>query len=203
MKNTINHDYTATVTCVILAGGKARRFDGKDKGLIRVNRSSLIEHVIKQIQPQVKQIFISANRNLDEYKVFGFPVYPDTTDDFAGPLAGILTALEQMEDGLLAVMPCDMPDLPDNIISLLGQQLYQAQADICYVNNNNQTQPLLSIMQKHVQENLQQFLLDGKRKVKDWLQQQNTTMLDLNNQPVFCNINNIDDLRAFEKSDHE
>jgi len=202
MKKLNTNDCPETITCVILAGGKARRFEGQDKGLVKANQLSLIEHVIKQIQPQVNQLIISANRNLDEYRQLGFPVYPDSTGDFAGPLAGILTALEHINDGLLAVVPCDMPDLPANIINRLCQQLHQARADICSVSNNNRTQPLLSIMHKRVQKNLQQFLINDNHKVLEWLEQQNNTMLDLSNHPVLCNINNIEDLNAFENPDH-
>jgi len=83
---------TQNITAVILAGGKGSRLGGVDKGLLELNGTSLVQHLINRIQPQVSKIIISANRNLDNYKNFGFPVYKDERKDCAGPLAGILKA---------------------------------------------------------------------------------------------------------------
>jgi len=53
---------------------------------------------------------VVANRNLSAYESFGVQVWPDSTDGFAGPLAGFLTGLERCETDLLltclATVPC-------------------------------------------------------------------------------------------------
>ncbi|NOY66203.1 MAG: molybdenum cofactor guanylyltransferase [Gammaproteobacteria bacterium] len=203
MNNNNNSENTAAIHCVILAGGKARRFDGRDKGLIEANNSRLIDHVLNIIKPQVSSIMISANRNLEKYKQLGYPVLTDNNDAYDGPLAGILAALEHINDGLLAVIPCDMPDIPKDIISQLQQQMLSEKADICCVSDNNNLQPLLSIMNKQVQKALKEFLQADKHKVQDWFNQQNMTTLNLdNNNPLF-NINNMKDLKKFETRNHE
>jgi molybdopterin-guanine dinucleotide biosynthesis protein A len=76
------------VTAVILAGGKGRRMDGKDKGLVELANRPLIEYVITAIKPQVGSIILNANRNQQQYAVYGYPVITDALDDFQGPLAG-------------------------------------------------------------------------------------------------------------------
>ena len=77
---------TITISTVILAGGKARRMGGQDKGLQILGKQSLIEHVINRLQPQIHQISINANRNQTEYAKFGFPVFSDELPDYQGPL---------------------------------------------------------------------------------------------------------------------
>ncbi|MBT4859733.1 MAG: NTP transferase domain-containing protein, partial [Gammaproteobacteria bacterium] len=62
------------ITVVILAGGKGRRMGGQDKGLVNYKNSSLVKHVIDAISQQSDKIIINANRNLDEYSAFGYPV---------------------------------------------------------------------------------------------------------------------------------
>jgi len=62
------------ITGVVLAGGRATRWDGRDKGLIAVLGRPMISHVLDALAPQVGQVLISANRNLDEYRAFGLPV---------------------------------------------------------------------------------------------------------------------------------
>ena len=100
---------TITISAVILAGGKARRMGGQDKGLQILGKQSLIEHVINRLQPQIHQISINANRNQTEYAKFGFPVFSDELPDFQGPLSGMLTALEKTKSDFILFTPCDTP----------------------------------------------------------------------------------------------
>jgi len=191
------------IHCLILAGGKARRFNGLDKGLIKVNEMRLIDHAINNIQSQVSDIIISANRNLQEYEKLGFPVLTDNTDNYDGPLAGILQALEYINDGLLAVIPCDMPVIDNDLISRLSQQLSNTQADICCVNDQTGLQPLLAIMQKRVLHSLQQYLQAGHHKVQGWVAQQNLATLDTHKTSSLLNINDMNDLKLFEANNHD
>ena len=55
------------ITGVILAGGQARRMQGQDKGLVLLNNKPMIEYVIENLKPQVGELVINANRNLDTY----------------------------------------------------------------------------------------------------------------------------------------
>lgn len=51
------------ITGLILAGGRAQRMGGIDKGLIPFHGKPLIESAITRLKPQVKTILINANRN--------------------------------------------------------------------------------------------------------------------------------------------
>jgi len=82
------------VTAVILAGGKGRRMDGKDKGLVELANRPLIEYVIDAIKPQVETIILNANRNQEQYSRYGYPVVSDALVDYQGPLAGFICALK-------------------------------------------------------------------------------------------------------------
>ena len=65
------------ITGVVLAGGRATRWGGRDKGLIEVAGRPMIAHVLDAFAPQVESLVISANRNLAEYRAFGVPVVTD------------------------------------------------------------------------------------------------------------------------------
>ncbi|HDO34129.1 MAG TPA: molybdenum cofactor guanylyltransferase MobA, partial [Chromatiales bacterium] len=69
---------TAAITGLILAGGRARRMGGRDKGLIPLAGRPLVEHVLSALRPQVATLLISANRNLARYRRCGVPVLPDS-----------------------------------------------------------------------------------------------------------------------------
>jgi len=186
---------------VILAGGKARRMQGQDKGLIKVHGRRLIDYAIAAATPLARDIVISANRNIAAYESLGYPVYKDQFGDYAGPLAGILTALNMIRgDALLLVLPCDMPALPIDISGQLRNRLLTSDADICCISNQGRIQPLVSLMHTRVQQNLQVFLQSGKHKVMDWVSQLHMVSVDCKiDEQSFVNINTVEALNAFEK----
>jgi len=65
------------ITGVILAGGRANRMGGVDKGLQNFNGMSLALHTLMRLGPQVSDVMINANRNLSAYESFGASVWPD------------------------------------------------------------------------------------------------------------------------------
>jgi molybdenum cofactor guanylyltransferase len=65
------------ITGLILAGGQGSRMGGVDKGLQLLRGRPLVEHAIERLQAQVGSLAISANRNLEVYRGYGFPVWPD------------------------------------------------------------------------------------------------------------------------------
>ena len=81
------------VAGVVLAGGLARRMNNQDKGLVNFKGRPMISYALAALAPAVDQLFINANRNVDQYLNFGYPVISDQTDNFDGPLAGVLTAM--------------------------------------------------------------------------------------------------------------
>jgi molybdopterin-guanine dinucleotide biosynthesis protein A len=77
------------ITAVILAGGRARRMQGADKGLLELLGRPLLDYIITGLRPQVDRILINANRNLTRYRESGYPVIKDSMNDYCGPLAGM------------------------------------------------------------------------------------------------------------------
>ena len=117
-----------SITGLILAGGRARRMGGEDKGLIPLAGRPLIAWVIAALAPQVGRILISANRNQAAYAAFGHPVIGDEAGGteltgFQGPLAGIAAAMTRMETPWLLTLPCDAPLAPADLASRLAAAL--------------------------------------------------------------------------------
>ena len=79
---------------VILAGGRATRMGGGDKGLRVVGGRRLIDHVIARLGPQVAALAINANGDPARLSEFGLPVLADSLPDHPGPLAGVLAGLD-------------------------------------------------------------------------------------------------------------
>ena len=190
------------INAVILAGGQGSRLGGLDKGLLELNKRPLIQHVIDRIQPQVSNIIISANRHIDAYSKFEFNVYEDDIPDFAGPLAGILKALEQSQNEWLLIVPSDSPFIPDNLVQRLSENIENTKVAIPH--DGKYLHPTFALIHKNLMPSLKEFLQQGERKARVWMQQQEHTIVDFSDQAdAFININTEDDLKNAEKHSKE
>ncbi|WP_240761795.1 NTP transferase domain-containing protein [Nitrosococcus wardiae] len=75
------------ITGVILAGGRARRMGEQDKGLITLRGKPLIEYSLTRLKPQVAKLVINANRNIERYQTYGYPVITDKISGYARSLS--------------------------------------------------------------------------------------------------------------------
>ena len=146
------------VSCVVLAGGRAMRMDGMDKGLISLQNKPLIQHVITRLWPQVDEILINANREIAQYDAFGFKVLQDENQDFAGPLAGVLLGLKHAKHELVLSVPCDSPLLPLDLALRLYNGMLGSHADIAIASSDGNAHPVFCLMKKSVLPSLVDFL---------------------------------------------
>jgi molybdenum cofactor guanylyltransferase len=160
------------LTGVILAGGASRRMGGQDKGLVLFHERPLVSWVIDALAPQVDDILIIANRNLDAYRAFGHRVVSDLRPDFPGPLAGFEAALTHATHATHAThdwiitCPTDAPRLPLEYASLMKRAAPQSAA-VAFVDGH--WQPVFSLLPKTALTSLSAALDAGERKAQRWL----------------------------------
>ncbi|MBW2222878.1 MAG: molybdenum cofactor guanylyltransferase [Deltaproteobacteria bacterium] len=188
------------ITGVVLTGGRATRWDGRDKGLIHVSGRPMIEHVLDALAPQVEHVIISANRNLDAYHAFGWPVVTDASRDFRGPLAGIASGLAAARTEWVATAPCDSPLVTTDFVDRLASACRDgAHTDIAAAHDGERIQPLFALLHRRVLESLDAFLESGGRGVERWYGQQRMQLVDFSDSPdSFLNINQPEDRDLLE-----
>ena len=188
------------VAGLILAGGRARRMGGQDKGLIPLAGRPMIEHVLRRLRPQVATIVISANRNGERYARFGHPVIADVLGDYPGPLAGVLSALIDTRQPWLAVVPCDSPLLPEDIVERLLHTALTASAELAVAHDGERLQPVFALLHRSLLASLRAYLESGGHKVDAWYAQHRMIATDLSDRPeAFVNINTPEDHAALER----
>ena len=181
------------VTVVVLAGGKASRMDGEDKGLIVFRELPLIAHVVNVVKPKVSQILISANRNIEEYANFG-KVIRDDLKGFQGPLAGISKALKVCSTPYLLVLPCDSPLIDAALIDSMTEKMEVSNADICVAHDGSIMHATFALMKTIMEKSLEDFLEEGGRKMALWYRQQSLERIDVSSHlEVLTNINRPED----------
>lgn len=181
-----------TLTGAILSGGKATRMGGLDKGLVTIDGKPLYQHVLQRLKAQVTSVMISANRNIDEYQKSGYPVLCDTISGFKGPLAGILTVLENSPTEWVLFAPCDTPFIPDNLAEVLWNGKRDALA--AYADDGERSHPTVALINTRLIQPLRDYLLGGDRKLMIFMSAQNAIPVRFNVDPrAFRNINTLDD----------
>jgi molybdopterin-guanine dinucleotide biosynthesis protein A len=156
------------ITGVILAGGQGRRMGSVDKGLQPLRGKPMVHWVIERFAPQVDEILVNANQNLETYAQFGHRVIPDEIGGFAGPLAGLQRGLSAAGHDLVATVPCDSPFLPHDLIARLHAAMHAHAAEIAVAKTGNQPHPVFCLCRKSVLPGLTAFLASGGRKIDAW-----------------------------------
>ena len=197
------------VTGVVLAGGRGSRMGGVDKGLQNFNGMPLALHTLMRLSPHVGEVMINANRNLGAYEAFGVPVWPDVLSDYAGPLAGFLTALERCDTPWLATVPCDTPLFPTDLVARLAHAAQQQGAEIAMAaareeDGQTRTQPVFCLLRASLLESLVKFTHGGGRKIDAWTALHHTVIVTFDrpgdDPRAFFNANTLAQLHQLERS---
>jgi molybdenum cofactor guanylyltransferase len=190
---------SGSTTGLILAGGQARRMGNVDKGLQKLSNRPLIEWVLEALQPQVTGLMINANRNLEDYHRYGYPVLSDQLSGYHGPLAGIATGLHACRTDYLVCVPCDSPLLPTDLVQRLYNQLQKDHAELAVAHNGERLQPVFALLDKTLAPSLDGFLGSGGRKIDQWYAQHRMSTVDFSDLPdTFLNINTPEDMVLLE-----
>lgn len=203
------------ITGLILAGGAGRRVDHKDKGLICLDGKPMIQRQIEWMKPQVDNIIISANRNIETYKAYGYPVLTDHLSkqnqaeqvagklEFNGPLFGLYQGLLHTKTTHLFVHPVDLPLLPSDtlkkILDYANQQISKGLSDnqvsVNYFLKTSQREHFLSLfIAKDLVNRLRQNLENNQLRVGRFLQENDVKGVDLGiPESSFANFNHTED----------
>jgi len=189
------------ITGVVLAGGRARRMGGEDKGLVRVDGEAMVVHALRGLEPQVAALLINANRNQERYAELGHcDVVADTDGDYAGPLAGMASAMQRATTRYILTVPCDSPLLAPYLGDRLFGALLAEDADISVAHDGARMQPVFALLDCALRQSIVDYLVSGGRKIDAWYAEQRLALADLTDSPdMFLNINTPEDRDLLEK----
>ena len=186
------------VTGLVLAGGMGRRMDSRDKGLVAFRGMPMVAHVFERLAPQVSTLIINANRNLDQYSAFGFPVVSDEISGYAGPLAGLHAGLLACKTPLIVTAPCDSPFLPTDLVARLHEALKEHIAELAVAKTGDQAHPVFTLCSTDLLPSLTAFLESGGRKIDAWYSVHHVVEVQFDDEAEFANINTIDELQHLQ-----
>ncbi|WP_068114559.1 molybdenum cofactor guanylyltransferase MobA [Tropicimonas marinistellae] len=192
---------------VILAGGRATRMGGGDKGLRRIGDRRLLDHVIDRLAPQVGPLALNANGDPSRFDAFGLPVLPDPLPDFPGPLAGVLAGLDWAAGaGLPAIVTAaaDTPFFPEDLVDRLraaagpqGLALAGSRDD----SGKLWRHPTFGLWPVALRDDLRDALQQGLRKIVIWTDRHDAGLAEFETAPhdPFFNVNTPQDILEAER----
>lgn len=192
---------------VLLAGGLARRMGGGDKPMKTIGGRTILERVTARLAPQCDGLILNANGDLTRFASFGLPVVADTIEGFAGPLAGVLTALDWAAahrpnvDWVLSAAT-DCPFLPRDLVTRLQRARIEQDAQLAVAASGGQVHPVIGLWNVALRDELRHALVvEDMRKIDRWTARYRlatvtwpTELLD-----PFFNANTVEDLAEAER----
>lgn len=186
------------ITGVVLAGGKASRMGGKDKGLQLLNGIPLWQHVATTLSLQTDSLVISANRSLDIYQRSGYPVIKDSLSNYPGPLAGILATFQQIDSEWFLFSPCDTPFIPQTLCERFWYS--KGDAPAVWAHDGDHDHPTVALLNRRLQPALENYLAAGERRVMVFLRQTGGHHVDFSDvRSAFTNVNTLEVLQNMQE----
>jgi molybdenum cofactor guanylyltransferase len=192
---------------VLLAGGLARRMGGGDKPMRQIGGRTILERVIARLKPQCGELILNANGDPARFAGFGLPVIPDTVENFPGPLAGILAALDWAaahRPGVSIVFSAasDCPFLPRDLVARLNEALVKENAQLAVAASGGQSHPVIGLWRVALRDELRHALVqEDVRKIDRWTARYKLATVAWPTEPLdpFFNANTMDDIAEAER----
>ena len=171
----------------------------RNKGLLKIHRRAMVEHIIARLKRQLGTIFINANHDIERYQRYGREVISDTLDGFQGPLAGMLVASERCRTRWLCAVPCDSPLVAKDLVIRLHQCMTDEAADLALASDGKRLHPVFCLMRADLHDHIRRVLDSGERKIESLFVGIKTATADFSDQPeCFLNVNRPEDLSAMK-----
>ena len=180
----------------ILAGGKAVRFKGLDKGEILIMGERLIDIIHKRLLPQSTEIIISGPHDYN----LGLPVVLDIEDAPGGPVGGLYSIWAYLKDRHIEgffTAAIDGPNIPSDLIAKLYNKASSAVA-----KDEHGLHPTYAWWRMEDLSDIWESV-DMKRSLslKRLAELTKAKHVEWEGSETFININRPDDLQRFVKGD--
>ncbi len=179
---------------LVLAGGRSKRM-GHDKALIRVDGETQLSRAVQLLESFLDRVYVSTRADQrDDSERKKFQRIIDRYENL-GPIAGILSALQEHRDVGWLVLACDLPNIDEATIRFLLENKSGDQPFSAYKSSTDGLpEPLCAYYAAGSESIIQAFIDDEIICPRKVLIRSNTHLLDQPNPEALDNINTPEDL---------
>ena len=181
---------------LVLAGGQSRRM-GHDKARLMRDGRSQLSYVTGVLGDVVEKVFVSTRPDQqDDPERRQFPTIADRYEDI-GPVAGILSAMDEHPASDWLVVACDLPNIDGQTLEfLVGNRSGEHPFTAYRSSSNGLPEPLCAIYASGSDGIIRRFVDTGIVCPRKMLINSDTQLLDQPDPASLDNINTPDDLEA-------
>ena len=188
------------VVGVVIAGGRSLRFGG-EKAAAALAGKPLLMWAVARLQRSCRAVAVNARAGTEAQAIAsgaGLPVLHDLEGDPLGPLAGVKVGLmwaRKQGAKLLAVSPCDVPMLPQDLFPKLIQAA--ASSGAAMAETRDGLQPLCAVWPVSALQVVSEALTGGRHPAT-WmmLERLGAQRVHFESAAAFANINTRSDLTS-------
>jgi molybdopterin-guanine dinucleotide biosynthesis protein A len=168
---------------------------GHDKALLVRDGQSQLEHVAVLLEGLVDRVYVSVRRTQqDEPERNRFATIVDRYDDI-GPIAGILSAMDEHPDVDWLIVACDLPNIDPGTLACLLDNRSAAQPFTAFRSSHDDLpEPLCAVYRAGCDAVIRPFVDSGVVCPRKILILSDTLLLEQPNPVALDNINTPDDL---------
>lgn len=183
-----------TVWGLVLAGGKSRRM-GSDKASLTQGGETQLARAVNLLNEFVDRAFVSTSRDQSGDPLRrSFDQIVDRYDDL-GPLAGILSAMDENPAVSWLVLACDLPNIDETTIKYLLEHASSENPVSAYRSvHDDLPEPLCAIYRPQARAIIDRFVAEGANCPRKILINSPTHLLVQPNPGALHNVNSPGDL---------
>lgn len=183
------------IGAVVLAGGKASRMNGADKGLLTLHGRSFLDRILDQLR-DFPEILLAVD-SPDRYAECPYPRIVDSVSG-QGPMQGLAQALAECRSDALLAVAVDMPLFDKGLAEYLSAFFYPGCGAVAALDREGRRHPLCAVYAKRAAPIMRELLDEGERRLHSAL-----ALLDVRDAPLahsmypdamLANINTAADL---------
>jgi molybdopterin-guanine dinucleotide biosynthesis protein A len=181
---------------LVLAGGKSRRM-GSDKASLTLDGKTQLDRAMQLLGSHLDRVFVSTSADQA-----GDPLrrnYEQIVDSYdnIGPVAGILSAMDQHPEVSWLVLACDLPNIDDATIEYLIDNVSSKHEATAFRSvRDDLPEPLCAIYRPASRATIDRFVGEGKNCPRKILINSPTHLLQQPNPGALHNINSPEDLEG-------
>jgi molybdopterin-guanine dinucleotide biosynthesis protein A len=186
-------------SAAILAGGRARRFDGRDKGALLVGGRRILDRQFDELRQLTDDILLVGGDPTEA--VPGGRRVPDRVPD-SGPLGGLDAALAAARDDRVILVACDMPFITARFLERLVA--LSDSVDAVVPRTERGYHPLCAVYRRSCHPAVSRRLVERRLKMVELCEDLRMHVVDREQVALFggerllANVNTPDELRDLE-----
>lgn len=178
-----------SISALILSGGLSSRM-GEEKRLIHYHGKTQEQHLFDSLKPYFSEVYVSINQN----QTTDLPQIKDLDLPIKSPIVGILSAFQQNPNTAWLVVACDMPFVDKKTIEFILQHRNPEKYATAFENPEEHfPEPLLTIYEPKIYENLQEAVNQGKKSPMKILQSLDIELIKNFDFQWIKNINTVEE----------